>query len=878
MKTFHLTRTTSLLAAILFISSAIAEERSVYVANCSFETPTNNADWTYSAIESWSSNSHTVGVCSGGHADNGIVPDKYNVAFIDTMGTTTGGFVQIKSPSLSLDTNAQYTLQFWHNARQNLNTYTTNFCIFSVNVGQNLLGTYTNWAVGIGNPYDFKSFTFTPKYPSARIVFNNYRLQDSGPGTGTLSCLLIDAVCLYKVTHENEVVVKNPSFEASGDQGPGGGVGFINKDAGWNTVWNYMAGWDYYSMFNHAAFGTGSNSNPYIAPAVVPEGICSFIDSKGEPWYPGEYFTRLSQTIEGLTIGQKYNLSYYYNARPDASYAFSPSNFTVSIGGIQVQHEDLLLWEPTFQYTSVTFVANWETMDLVFQTSNSVDSCTMCIDDVCIWPDVTKDIEITTSPGVVGNDETTCQLSGTATSTVVGGMWITNATIGGAALSFPAAVNWTTPSISLAVGANTLSVCGTNTAGDVTCENTTVTRLGPGRTIYIQNCSFENPTNPPALGVTNIVGWSQNRPDLSGVNPSQSGFVFLDNGRWTDKNQVAFLWSFGADVELRQTLYGLNPSKTYCLQFWHNSGTVNDQWNTNLCEFIVEFGGTVLTTMYSRPVDSVMNFSSPFHFSYILFTPGGSSGDLCFRNLYTRSTGSNYISRLMLDAICLYEIDYPDEIIIKNPSFEASGEQSPGGGGTGAINMDFNFNPLYAVMAGWDYWDGGYNSAIFGTGTNGNPYFEGAPIPEGNNAFYDNKDERFYINSEKQTQLRQMIEGLTLGETYELSYYYNSRPEVEFAPGSWTRNPSNFTVSIGGIVVHQQDVLEWNPTTNFFYTNLLFTANYESMQLVFGTSNSPPVSATMSLDDIRIKLIPEPFAGIVILCGIVAVLRLRYSK
>jgi len=378
----------AVLALMLFALPAHAL-LSTYVPNASFEWPANNPDWTYSAIAGWDSNSYSVGVCGSGQADNGNRPDKTQVAFIATDGTGTGGYVQIRSASLTFDTNQEYRLQLWLNARENLSAYSTNFCIYALYVGQNFLGTYTNSAVGVGNPYYFRSFVFKPLFPTARVVIRNYRLDDSAPGTGTLSCLLVDAVCLYQRSRPNEINVQNPSFEASGEQGPGGGgMGLINVSPAWAPLNDVMAGWTYYDGgYNSATFGTGTNSNPYIAPASVPEGQSAFFDNKSERWYVNAgYQTKLKQTIEGLTPSEVYNLSYYYNARPGMNNIYSPSNFTVSIGGVEVQRQDFLPWSMPFYFTTVTFAADWTSMDLVFGTSNSVDGSSMLLDDVEIWP------------------------------------------------------------------------------------------------------------------------------------------------------------------------------------------------------------------------------------------------------------------------------------------------------------------------------------------------------------------------------------------------------------------------------------------------------------------------------------------------------------
>ncbi len=861
--------------AALIVQHAGAESIvSHAVPNASFEWPPSTDTWVYTGIEGWTNvwSQTCFGVTRGGHADNGIMPDKRQVAFVatDQAGLWFDDYYSVHIRTIrnfAFEPDTEYCLQFWHNAREAVNEYWTNYCMFLVSVGQDIFGPFTNQAVGVGEPYHFQSIIFTAKFPTARLFFHNLRLPDSSPGIGTLSCLLIDGVSLYKRARPDDIMVKNPSFEASGEQGPGGGVGLINRDEAWQPLFDRMAGWEYWDGgYNDAGFGTGTNSNPYIAPSFVPEGQSAFFDTKSERFYANsEMRTTLSQTIHDLVIGRPYALSYHYNARPGASDMYSPSNFTATIGGIEVHRQEFLPWSPAFYSTTVTFVADWTSMDLVFGTSNSVDGATMLLDNVGIWPLADVSVSITSGAAVVAHDVESYAVAGVSLNTV-GGMWVTNASTGGAALSFAAAAAWTAPAIELALGANVITVGGTNVQGDAVTDSAVITRRWPGRSIRIRNASFEWPTNAPGLGMTNIWGWTQSHPQFSGINPCEFGYPFHDNGRRPDKTQVAFLWSFGTDVDLSQTLSGLDPGRQYCLQFWHNAGSISDEWNTNVAEFTVAYAGVTLTTLFSEAVNTGFDFSDPFHFTAIVFTPAASTGALRFRNRYTRSDGSNWISRLVLDTICLYELSYDDEVIVKNPSFEASGEQGPGGG-LGFVNVSPAWAPVWDIMAGWEYWDGNYNSAVFGTATNANPYLGSVPVPEGQAMFMDNKSERWYVNADYQTMLQQDIGGLAIGQEYHLSYCFNARPGE-----SNMFSPSNFTVRIGGIEVQRDEFLPWQPQSVF--TSVTFVADWTSMKLAFGTSNSAD-GCTMLIDDVTIWPVPEPLCLMLMGAGLLGLLRVR---
>jgi len=383
----------------------------------------------------------------------------------------------------------------------------------------------------------------------------------------------------------------------------------------------------------------------------------------------------------------------------------------------------------------------------------------------------------------------------------------------------------------------------------------------------IVNASFESPTNVnDSIGFTNIMGWTRSN-NRSGLNPTASGWgAYADTGKRPDKCQVAFLNTEDGTLDISQPLTGLDTTKQYNLQFWHNARYWTNEINTNVCYFGVFFEDQVLAQITNTALD---NWSEFYYFTNLVFTPGTNAGALYFRNYLI---ASNVFSSLALDAVCLFQNSRPNALVVANPGFEASGEQGPGGGGNGIINATAGFAPLWDFVAGWDYWDGGYNSASFGVGRNGNPYFTSALVPEGLNAFFDNKAEQFYINSAYQTKLRQTIYGFSIGAEYELSYLYNGRPADEWAPGLWVRPCSNFTVAIGGTIAQQQDLLAYAP--QFFATTVTFVADWPYLELSFGTSNSPLNSATMCIDDVEISLVPEP----VLLLPLLLVLGCRASR
>ncbi|MCX7003393.1 MAG: hypothetical protein NTV22_08980 [bacterium] len=386
MKTLLVTLMAAL--ALMLGAQHATAMQSVYIPNASFEAPASTPDFTYIIIPGWNSNRVSVGVASGGFADNGQRPDKAQVAFLRTPNNA----VNINQMLTGLDTTKKYCLQFWHNSYSGSGAI-TNACQFDVALvgaslptGQIILGGYTNNAVGGSNPYNYQYIVFTPTTNEVQLRFRNLYW-----GSLVDSVLLLDGITLFQLGHSSavpEVIVKNPSFEASGYQGPGGGVGFINVTAGWSPINDVMAGWTYYDGgYNNATFGTGTNNNPYFWIVPVPEGQNAFFDNKSEQFYAASSKqTMLKQTIDGLQNNQGYYISFNYSARPGAGNVYSPSNFTAKIGGIELMRDDLIEWDWTYYSTTLTFIANATSMDLVFGTSNSVNGSTMMVDDVSIWP------------------------------------------------------------------------------------------------------------------------------------------------------------------------------------------------------------------------------------------------------------------------------------------------------------------------------------------------------------------------------------------------------------------------------------------------------------------------------------------------------------
>lgn len=136
-------------------------------------------------------------------------------------------------------------------------------------------------------------------------------------------------------------------------------------------------------------------------------------------------------------------------------------------------------------------------------------------------------VDVTNAPTTVTFDVTSYVVGGTNVN-VVGGMWVSNATAGGAALAFGASSPWVAPAMGLVTGANTLVVHGTNSAGYVVWDSVVITRGGIGTGapfVDITNTTptvVSNPVTSVLLGGTNnshVIGgmwWSNLTTGVSG--------------------------------------------------------------------------------------------------------------------------------------------------------------------------------------------------------------------------------------------------------------------------------------------------------------------------------------------------------------------------
>jgi len=263
--------------------------------------------------------------------------------------------------------------------------------------------------------------------------------------------------------------------------------------------------------------------------------------------------------------------------------------------------------------------------------------------------------------------------------------------------------------------------------------------LSYGDTVAIDNPSFEIDSGALAWpGYGTITSWAfTGTGGAAGVNPSDAGSPFADNGTVPDRTAVAFIQNGGS---ISQTLNGLDTNSTYWLQFWYNARTHGGATEPQVR---AEFGGGVLMDWTDN---SPVGGANPYHYTNIVFTPAAQNGTL---TLSSRNTDGDQTS--LFDAVCIVRRDEFQHPII-NPSFEASG--TPGGAGA-----------IPESIAGWTK----VGTGAFGVNAQSLPFYDNGQNPDGNHI-------GFIKNTPTVVEyLRQELTDLIPGQLYQLGYAYNLR-------------------------------------------------------------------------------------------------------
>ncbi|MCW5556966.1 MAG: immunoglobulin domain-containing protein, partial [Verrucomicrobiae bacterium] len=281
---------------------------------------------------------------------------------------------------------------------------------------------------------------------------------------------------------------------------------------------------------------------------------------------------------------------------------------------------------------------------------------------------------------------------------------------------------------------------------------------------------------------------------------------FGDNGLVPDREQVAFIQGNGS---LSQQINGLTPGRNYWLQYYYNARACCEERSQKL---IVRFDGQVLAEYPGLIPAGDLDEVNYYHAS-VAFTPGNPSGLLEFVHEVTGDAS------VVIDAVSIVA-RAADEIVLQNPSFEASG--SPPGVGY--------LQPFQ--IAGWEGLAGGGRGVnVDGEG----PFSDNGAVPDQDRtAFIQNVGGYF----------SQAVSGLTAGQTYTLVVSLNGRNccgGIPVARVSWNDTP-----------LLEEEIPPAGGRTPFAAKYLTFTADGAEGVLRIELSDPAGSDVSLLVDDVHL--------------------------
>lgn len=732
------------------------------VANPSFEDSYVEAWPHYGAIGSWAGGNGTNR--AGGPFHNAGTPmaDREQAAFLQ-------GSQVLQQTISGLTAGQDYWIQFFYDARS--------CCGGVLDLATQWDGVTLDKISGVafatgGEGYQFRNVPFRAAAESGTLGLVSIAAGDASA--------LLDGVCLVP-RGAGQVVVMNPSFEASGTPPYPGGV---SAAAGWRGA-------------GIGGAGINGGDGPFADNGSIPEqDHVAYLQSE----------FAISQVLRGLVAGETYAVSFRYNARRGNAPVLQ-----VSLDGSPLFEEAVTAVEggEAYRRATVNFTAAAASAELRFAQTAGGDQ-TVLLDDVQVSGVVVEPIpplragpgQIEVGPGIRSRASFTVSgqrlASGPATVTLrmgnEGVARLVDADGSGlVTLEFPAGAEEVTLSTEIeGVGRGTTLVVVEDNGGHDGVDGTV--RI-EGVTSWVRNASFETSALTPGAGYGPIEAWSG---AVASTGLNALGMPFFDNGILPDRQQLAFLQGPQA---LSQRVVGLVPGQRYGVQAYYNA--------RNCCggvvDFQVRFDGVALGSV---PGVAPVGEGQGFAFFHAFFVASASEGLL---ELVSAAVGD---ASLLVDAVSIAPYE-EGQVLVQNPSFEASG--SPSGAG------------YVGAMAGWKA-TGGHGINVDGVG------------PFSDNGVAGGQDRVAFIQNKG--SLSQVIGGLAAGGRYTLKYLVNARSGD--SPG-----PTPYRVLIDGVEVlgeEQDPVGAGNP---YVEKSLVFEAAGAAAELTFeGLSTASDQS--LLLDEVRV--------------------------
>ena len=329
---------------------------------------------------------------------------------------------------------------------------------------------------------------------------------------------------------------------------------------------------------------------------------------------------------------------------------------------------------------------------------------------------------------------------------------------------------------------------------------------GPLWAAFVSNPSFEDNYNTTWPGSGNIDSWTTAGTGY-GVNESTGPF-FNVGTLIPDRDRVAYL---ARSASMSQSISGLTPGQPYWLQFWYEGrdccgGTVS---------VAVSFDGAQIGA-----ISGAQRVTGGYDFANVVFTPTNDTGVLTFQ---TTASGDASVT---FDAVNIVQRD-PNNVILMNPSFEASGPPTAMTGNPPAADSGEIIKP--ARIAGWT-WDAN-QAGTYGVSLAGGMYGDNGAVPD--------QDLVGFIAGPG--SLSQTVSNLYANTSYTLSFAYNAQS----APGV----NAHLQVEVAGSVVADEEVAPVGGLNPYHVKTVNFVATNATAEITFAQTRA---GGTLLLDDVRL--------------------------
>lgn len=775
-------RLLSLFGGLTITLAASTAWGAAFVRNPSFESNFNNITdppvaglpqgWPYySSVDEWSGAS---GVNDVEYDPNGPfhnagtpVPDRVRVGFKQGGGDVTQDIS-------GLEPGGTYWLQFFYDGRRGGGGSQE----LVVRFNDTEIGRDANLKPSTGEYYFMNApFTVGAETDTGTIRFTH--VVPAGDHT-----VLLDSVTVV-ARDTNDIVLMNPSFEASGTLPA---VGPVVPLAGWAQTGT--VGVD---------DGTAGHANN---GAIPDQDLVAFIQGAGS----------ISQALDGLIVGNEYEIRVAVNAGTGTS-----PRLQIKVGDAVLADQDVPA--QSYQNLSLKFTATaTDTTLTLAQSKEGTD--TLLIDNVRLLGVVKKPLPpmafsplvSEVSPGEVVTHTLAIPAEAVATAPVLVRLSSSNPTIG--RLEGAADDGSLTLRFEVGVTSQTFAIealnRGTVTVNVLEAAKIPVTATPAANVVgsLVKNPSFESSIAPAFPGYGPIVGWQgQGQTGLNRAgSPTDPAGPFGDNGIVPDREQVAFIQGAGA---LSQQIRGLRPGRHYWLQFRYNARNCCEERSQTLS---VRFAGQVLATYADlKPVADAGEVN--YYFASLPLAATEGTGLLEFVHEVASGDAS-----VVIDAVNMVP-RATDELVIQNPSFEASG--SPPGVGY--------LQPY--LIAGWEGGPGGRGVNVDGEG----PFSDNGDVPD--------QDRTLFLQGVG-SSLSQTVSGLSSGQKYTLVFGINARNCCGGVPVA--------RVSLNEVPLIEEEAAPVGGRNPFASKYLIFTADSADAAIKFEISGPAGSDVSLLVDDVHL--------------------------